>query len=461
MPKQNIFSAIWRFLISLRLTLFLLFVLAGACIIGTVVPQKAAQAEYIGVFGETGFRIIEACLLYDLFGSWWFQLTMSFFALNLICCTLHRAPRIWHVMRSSRAIPDVASLTAMSCSHTTRLENFDSERETQFARELTAAFGRPVIQRQGDAVTLFAEKGRWSRLGFLLTHTALLLILGGSVLGNLGFNGFMQLYEGGQSDTVVLRDRSGTQPLGFTLRCNSFEVAFYENTGRPKSYLSSLTVIENGTEILTKEIRVNDPLIYKGIYFYQSTYGTDPNGGGTLHFSIMSPNATEPQMVHVKVGSSVMLPGTQDELFVDRFLADFALDEHNHPFSRSRNLNNPAALLRVERNGKPLFTSWLFARHPDFHGNKTASYQIRITNYEPRFFTGLQVAKDPGVGFVWAGCILLLAGMYIAFFCSHRRVWVHCKQNQKGCQVTVAGDANKHKHVFKKYFSVLYERLLS
>jgi cytochrome c biogenesis protein len=294
----------------------------------------------------------------------------------------------------------------------------------------------------------------------LFTHTALLLILGGSVAGNLGFKGFIQLYEGEQSDTVILSDRSGMQPLGFTLRCNSFEVSFYENTGRPKSYLSSLTVIENGTEILTKEIRVNDPLIYKGVYFYQSTYGTDPNGGGTLHFSIMYPGAAEPTTVHVGVGSSVVLPGTQDELFVDRFLPDFALDEHNHPFSRSGNLNNPAVLLRAQRDGEALFTSWLFVRYPDFHGNRTGPYRINITNFEPRFFTGLQVAKDPGVGLVWAGCILLLAGMYIAFFCSHRRVWVLCEQKKDGFQVTVAGDANKHKHVFKKEFSALCERLL-
>jgi cytochrome c biogenesis protein len=460
MAKNKLFTVIWRFLISLRLTLFLLFILAGACIVGTVVPQQASQAEYIGIFGEAGLRLIKACLLDDLFGSWWFQLAMAFFALNLICCTLHRGPRIWRLLRGSRELPHGANLAGMSNSLSARFDAFDDNREALFARELGAAFGPPVIQRSAEGVNFFAEKGRWSRLGFLLTHTALLLIMGGSVAGNLGFKGFMQLYEGEQSDTVVLSDRSGTKPLDFTVRCNSFEVKFYKNTGRPQSYRSSLTVIENGNEVLTKEIRVNDPLIYKGIYFYQSTYGTDPNGGGTLHFSIVYPGATEPQMVHVKTGSSVMLPGTQDELFVERFLADFALDERNHPFSRSRNLKNPAALLRVERNGELLFTSWLFARHPDFHGNKTDPYRIRITNFEPRFFTGLQVAKDPGVGLVWAGCILLLAGMYIAFFCSHRRVWVLCEQKQDGFLVTVAGEANKHKETFKKDFSALCARLL-
>jgi len=459
MAKKNFSTLVWRFLISLRLTLFLLLILAAACIIGTIVPQKAPQAEYIGIFGEAGLRIIEACLLYDLFGSWWFQATMAFFALNLICCTLHRTPRIWRVLRGSSVQPNSSTLAGMSCCQTVRFENFDNACEQHITRELSSVFGSPSIQRQGEATTLFVEKGRWSRLGFWLTHTAVLLIMAGSVLGHLGFKGFMQLYEGDQADAIVLSDRSGTQPLDFTVRCNSFEVSFYENTGRPQAYLSSLTVIEKGSEILTKEIRVNDPLIYKGIYFYQSTYGTDSKGRGTVHFSIMSPNATESQRVHVKVGSSVMLPGTQDEFFVDSFIADFALDEHNHPFSRSQNLNNPAVLLRAQRDGEPLFTSWLFARHQDFHGDQTGPYQIRITNFEPSYFTGLQVAKDPGVGFVWAGCAFLLIGMYIAFFCSHRRVWVHCEQNQDGCLVTVAGEANKHKIPFKKDFSILCERL--
>ena len=460
MPKPSIFTSIWRFLISLRLTLFLLFILAGACIIGTVVPQKASQAEYIGIFGETGLRVIEACLLYDLFGSWWFQLTMAFFALNLICCTLHRAPRIWHALRTGRSLPDSASLAAMSCCKTVRLQSFDSAGEERFAHELSAAFGRPVIQRQEDGVTLFAEKGRWSRLGFLLTHTALLLIMGGSLLGHLGFKGFIELYEGEQSDNVTLTDRSGHEQLDFTLRCNSFEVTFYENTGRPKSYLSSLTIIENGQDVVTKEIRVNDPLVYKGIYFYQSTYGVDPNGGGTLELSFVAPDTTEPFIASVGVGSSIVLPGTQDEIFVDRFLADFAMDENNQPFSRSRNMNNPAVLLRAQRGGEPLFTSWLFARYPDFHGRQTDPYRIRFLNFEPRKFTGLQVTKDPGVVFVWAGCAFLLAGMYIAFFCSHRRIWVHCAQKQHGFLVTIAGEANKHKDVFKKDFSALCARLL-
>jgi cytochrome c biogenesis protein len=245
------------------------------------------------------------------------------------------------------------------------------------------------------------------------------------------------------------------------VRCNAFDVAFYENSGRPKSYVSSLTVIENGSEVLTKQIRVNDPLIYNGIYFYQSTYGTDPSGRGVVQLEVSSPDMSPAHTVRVEVGSSVLLPGTGDELFVDRFLADFGLDERNQPFSRSGSLNNPAVLLRCQRGAQQLFTSWLFARFPDFHGQQTAPYRIRITNFEPRYFTGLQVTKDPGVELVWIGCALLMAGMYSAFFCSHRRVWVLCEPDSDGVRLTVAGEATKHQAAFKKEITALCGRLLS
>lgn len=460
MPVPKPLIQTWRLCISLRLTLVVLFILSGACIIGTIVPQNAQRSEYVRLFGESGARLIETCTFYDLFGSWWFQALMGVFCLNLVCCTLHRAPRIWHVLRSGRTMPGPGHLATMSCSVSKSIPHLNAGFEARVSRKLGAFLGRPAIERHGSSTAFFAEKGRWSQLGFLFTHTALLLIIGGSLMGRLGFQGYMQLYEGEQKDKVTLRDRAGYAPLGFAVRCNSFEVSFYENSARPKSYTSSLTIIEKGASVLTKQIRVNDPLIYKGIYFYQSSYGADPSGRGTVELEISSPAEPGPRTVRIEVGSSAVIPETGDRLFVDRFLPDFALDEANRPFSRSGELKNPAVLLRAERGGNVVFRSWLFALFPDFHRRKTGPYTIRLANFTPRQFTGLQVTKDPGVVLVWAGCILLLAGMYTAFFCSHRRVWVHCEAEQEGFRVTIAGEANKHKAAFKKDFQALCARLL-
>jgi len=54
----------------------------------------------------------------------------------------------------------------------------------------------------------------------------------------------------------------------------------------PKDYKSKLTVLENGKEVLTKTIEVNDPLFYKGIRFYQSSYGTGNNSSSAVLLSI-------------------------------------------------------------------------------------------------------------------------------------------------------------------------------
>ena len=55
-------------------------------------------------------------------------------------------------------------------------------------------------------------------------------------------------------------------------------------------------------------------------------------------------------------------------------------------------------------------------------------------------YTGLQVAKDPGVWIVWLGCTLMMAGyLYVAFFMSHRRIWVRIENGT----VTIGGQCQQ------------------
>ena len=44
----------------------------------------------------------------------------------------------------------------------------------------------------------------------------------------------------------------------------------------PKEYRSRLTIIEQGSPVLQKDIVVNDPLRYRGINIFQSSYGELP-----------------------------------------------------------------------------------------------------------------------------------------------------------------------------------------
>lgn len=59
---------------------------------------------------------------------------------------------------------------------------------------------------------------------------------------------------------------------GFEVRLDDFKVVYGEDS-LPRDFVSTVTIIEEGEEVLTEDIRVNDPLEYQGVKIYQSTYG--------------------------------------------------------------------------------------------------------------------------------------------------------------------------------------------
>jgi len=75
-------------------------------------------------------------------------------------------------------------------------------------------------------------------------------------------------------------------------------------------------------------------------------------------------------------------------------------------------------------------------------------------------YTGLQVARDPGVWVVWIGCALMIMGMIVSFFFSHQRVWVR-DPKKPGGDVVIAGTANKNRIGFESTFARLVERMRS
>ena len=170
----------------------------------------------------------------------------------------------------------------------------------------------------------YSQKGNYSRLGVYIAHMSIIFILIGALAGlKFGFNGSLNLPEGRTaiafryappsgpldennierilnalesswgniskaSELLNMKEKSlidslhkdGIQPLGFAIHCDDFDVEFYENSNTPKEFTSWLTIIEDGKVVLKKVIEVNDPLTYKGITFYQASYGMIPNVPG-------------------------------------------------------------------------------------------------------------------------------------------------------------------------------------
>ena len=55
---------------------------------------------------------------------------------------------------------------------------------------------------------------------------------------------------------------------------------------------------------------------------------------------------------------------------------------------------------------------------------KDFPYIFFLVDFEPQYFSGLQVARQAGTPIIWLGSILVVGGMLIAFYTVHRKVWV-------------------------------------
>jgi cytochrome c biogenesis protein len=213
--------------------------------------------------------------------------------------------------------------------------------------------------------------------------------------------------------------------------------------------------------VLKKVIEVNDPLIYKGVFFYQSSYGASAGGGGGGEVLVrIRPAGGKGDAGEYRVsrGKRFAIRGTKDEAEVDTVLPDFAMDNGKF-YSRSDQPNNPAAHITIYRGGAELEGAWSFMKFPDFHRKADAAYEVELADLSSRYYTGLQVTRDPGVNIVWLGCLLLIGGICMAFFMSHRRVCLLVQERDGNLRALLAGRASKNRQAYAAELNRLYDAL--
>ncbi|MDH7499769.1 MAG: cytochrome c biogenesis protein ResB [candidate division NC10 bacterium] len=449
---------IWRGLGSVRLALFLFLILGLGSIVGTVVPQGAGPAVYQQRYGEGTLRLLSWLGLGDLFHSWWFTAILSLLSLNLLICSFQRLPSLWKVLvaQKIKMEPGMEKDLSLKKSFSIRGENAVSRIEEVLGRRGYR------IRTEGEASPLYglASKGRWSRMGPYLVHLSILIVLLGATLGALfGFRGYLNLVEGESADSFALQGGKGWKKLGFTLRCHDFEASYYAGTQRPQDYRSDLSVVEGGKEVLRKTVRVNDPLSYRGIHFYQSSFG---NTGQVRSVTLSLEGGARKQtlQIRVPVGIPHRVEGTDYSVQAIRFLPDFALDERFLAFSRSEEFNNPAALVEVRKGTRPLLRRWVFAKHLSFHGmREKGDLRVGLIDYEPIQFTGLQVTHDPGVPLVWAGFALMTLGLVASLLVTERRIWIQMTRGEGGWNLELWGFSRRGKGAFEQEFMSICTQL--
>ncbi len=436
-------TVVWNFLISMKLAIWLIILLAVTSILGTVIQQNQPPEKYRQVYEDWAYNLMDRINLFDMYHSWWFLLLLCLFTLNLACCTIDRLPRAIRTVRKPKLILDDATIKSLSLTERWKSKGDVPRRAEVCKAAIARVFAAPKVTEADGAVHLYAEKGVSSRFGAYATHAGIVIVFIGAIIGNVfGYKSYVNIPEGKEASHLDARGGKEHINLPFSVRNNRFWLETYPS-GQPKKYASDLSVMENGREVLRKTITVNDPLVYKGVWFYQSSYGQED--GATAQVAVRRQDGTPAGNLSLAPNEPVRIDGYGVVRGVN--------------YEQDFQGNGPALQVVIEKPGRPASDLWILQGRPDLDRGRNDSLVFSFGGLTAKMYTGLQVAKDPGVNVVWLGCLLLTAGMMVSFFVSHTRIWIRLSPVLHGkVEVTAAGSANRNRPAFEKTFaSVLAE----
>ena len=303
------FAHFIELLSSMRFAISLLVFICLASIIGTVIPQGRSANAYIDMFGPFWFDVFNRFSIWHIYNNWWFLVTMAFLVTSTSLCLIRNAPKMLKEARSFREHIRTSSL--QSFHHRVELE---TTRGVPAATASVQAWlkrqGYAVRQRnEGDAVLLAAKRGSGNRLGYIFAHASIVIICVGGLLDselpvrlqvwlmgktpivenmliadvpergrlsihNPSYRANVLIPEGSSRDSAVVNVDDGAlvQPLPFSINLKKFIVDYY-STGMPSRFASLVEVTDPDTgEKFDATIEVNEPLHFKGVTVYQSSF---------------------------------------------------------------------------------------------------------------------------------------------------------------------------------------------
>lgn len=401
----------WTFMGSARMAVFLLVLCAFSSAIGTLLPQNQESGFYLKNYGHLWGGLILALHLDNLYYALWFIVLLALVAINLIISNMRRLESLRRGSRDVKAALGIPFF--VSSPHSSKMKiPADCERAQASLENSLRSLRYSLVKEQEDQnVYYYAHKGIIRRWGSIVTHTGILVIFLGVIYGHLPGMGFMGMA------TLSTEGHEGTFELpGFSLKLLETGAKFNEQ-GRPTDFYSRVEVFEGGARVLEKTIRVNDPLEYRGIKFYQSSYGVqgfslnvnEPDGKKERIPIGLGPGGIPQVTFPIQVG------GTNIFLFLHHFYPDLA-ERDGKMVNLSMNYNNPGAHVYVfedfsmDRRNQWKARGWVSAGAPLTYDGLVVEMGDLIRS------TGLQYRKDPGVPLVWLGFVITTLGLFMSFY---------------------------------------------
>ena len=445
---------LWQSLSAVKTGVILLILVVIISAAGTVILQRPVTdpEEMQRAYSPQMLGLLDGLGLTDVFHAWWFVLSLGLVSLSIIAASIQRFPNSWRFFSRPYKSPDENFRKALP-THATITISDEQAALGAAERVLQKAGYRPEHIVRENSFSLFGERNRISEMAVYIVHASLLLIfLGGIVDALYGWRGFVTLTRGTQSSQLE-QQNGNRRSLPFAVRCDGAGQENYAD-GTPKRWWSNLAVVKDGQVVLRKQIVVNDPLVYRGVRFYQASYG---NTGKLDKLVLVATPKTGGPAKEIAIGLDETLPLDADTtVHLAEFIPDYVVRD-GQVYARSNDLENPAAHLVVTSRSSSVVNVWL----PPIAGleqNASAPYSFEGKDAQMAFFTGLEVSHEPGQWAVWSGVILMGLGLVVVFYLVHVRIWAVPTRDARGRLVLwIGGTANRNRDVFEQRFRKLVQ----
>lgn len=417
---------------DLRVAIVLLLLIALASGIGTAIPQKESLAFYHQRYDDApwlGWLKGEGILRLQLdhvYSSGWFLALLALLGLALILCSWRRQ---WPALQASLRWIDYT--TPRQLSKLALGETLTHPRADGLAvlGERLRNQGWSVRSQEGR---LAARKGLVGRVGPLLVHAGLVVLMVGSAWGALAGQRLEQFLAPGRE--LELLDRQGRPQV--TLALDAFAIS-RDPAGRPEQFTSQLRLIPPpaGEPSATPspqqaEISVNHPLRYRGMTLYQADWTL-----AAIQIQLgRSPVLELPLQPFPQLGEQVwglLLPtrpdGSQPVLLT--------LSSEEGPVEVFG--GDGSSLARLQPGGEP---------------QEVQGLPIRVAGVLPA--SGILLKRDPGVPLVYSGFAIALLGGGLSLVAT-RQLWVVVEQREGGLRLHAAGLCNRNLTAFARELPTL------